>query len=396
MVSFVTTSLITTMQIRMICRNVLVESQLQAEALTMPVKQEIDALLTSSTGQAGFRELANSQAGRTQMQAVLGDVLNWPGRQDLTAAYITDKHGKVLVQEAKTAMVGNVSAGIFDTKVRGTRGSRIVRNDGRYDTFVPYVQGSDGVVGYMVLGISAQSLWDRAEGMVAGAVITFVMIALITVTVFGFWVSQHMVKPLERIIEGIVDGAKSGKPGLGRLTRSTDEIGHLANVTNTVLPELYRQQQKLKKTGALLAAENNKLERTKRALMEMERYYRSAVEAATGIAYELDLATGKFEFLSRQVYETVGFAAEDLATSEVWTEHIHEDDRASAKESVNSCLNGEKSCFSRTYRFVCKDGHSLQVVELGGLISDQAGRATKLSGIIIPAHMMPKSLLATS
>ncbi|NIA06653.1 MAG: PAS domain-containing protein [Actinobacteria bacterium] len=392
MVSFVTASLITTMQIRMICRNVLIQAEMQAEALTVPIQQKVDGLLSSQTD---FRRLGQTQT-KTQLQEVLANTLDWPGRQDITAAYIIDKYGKVLAQETKGTVPADVPTEILDTQLNGISKPRIVKIDGRYDTFVPYFQEGDRAAGYLVLGISAQSLWDQAEELAAGAIITFVIIALISVVVFGFWVSQHMVKPLERIAEGIVHGAKNGKTRLGRLAKSNDEIGRLANVTSQVLPELYRQQQQLKKTSTLLAAENNKLERTKRALMEMERYYRSAVEAATGVAYELDLATGKFEFLSRQVYETVGFAAEDLTSSDVWTKHIHEDDRAQAKEAMNGCLNGEQSCFSRTYRFVCKEGHNLQVVEMGGLIIDSAGRGTRISGIIIPAHMIPKSLLATA
>ena len=114
------------------------------------------------------------------------------------------------------------------------------------------------------------------------------------------------------------------------------------------------------------------------------------------MAYELDLATGKFKFLSRQVYETVGFAVEDLPSSDVWSEHIHEDDRVEAMESLSACVDGKKSYFSRQYRFVCRNGQNLEVVELGGLITDEAGRSSVVSGIIIPAHMLPKSLLASS
>ena len=62
---------------------------------------------------------------------------------------------------------------------------------------------------------------------------------------------------------------------------------------------------------------------------------------------------------------------------------------------MSGCVAGEQSCFSRTYRFVCKDGHNLQIIEMGGLISDSAGRPKRISGIIMPAHMVPKSLLAS-
>lgn len=391
-VSLVTASLITVVQVRTICQNVLIETQLQAQALALPVKQTVDALLNNGLNQLNLRQLTSNESNM-QIQKTLRNVLDWPGRHDLTAAYIADENGKVLVQEAKLSMGVDVPAELFNSKVKGLRGARIVSNGSRYDTFVPYYQNPGQVAGYLVIGISSQSLWDRATQLAAGALISFVIISVVTVSVLGLWVSHYMVRPLEKITEGIVHGAKNGKPHLGALTRSTDEIGHLAQVTDEVLPELYRRQQQLKATGQLLAAENAKLERTKRALMEMERYYRSAVEAATGVAYELDLASGKFDFLSRQVYETVGFAAEDLASSDVWTEHIHEDDRARAKDALTACLAGQKSCFSRTYRFVCKDGHELQVVELGGLIMDEAGRASRISGIIIPAYMLPKSLL---
>ena len=393
-ISLVTASLITVVQVRTICLNVLVETQTQAQALALPVKQTLDSLLNNNTSQLNLRDLTSGESN-IQIQKTLQYILDWPGRHDLNVAYITDENGKVLAQEAKLSMVGDVPAEMFNSKVRGLGGSRIIPNGSRYDTFVPYYQNPGQVAGYIVIGISSQSLWDKATQLATGALISFIIISVVTVSVLGLWVSHYMVRPLERITKGIVHGAKNGNPHLGELSKSADEIGHLAQVTDEVLPELYRQQQKLKATGELLAAENAKLERTKRALMKMERYYRSAVEAATGVAYELDLATGEFKFLSRQVYETVGFAAEDLASSDVWTEHIHEDDRARAKEALTACLAGQKSCFSRTYRFVCKDGHELQVVELGGLITDEAGRASSISGIIIPACMLPKSLLAT-
>ena len=393
--SFITVSLTTAVQIRSICRNVLGEAQVQAEALTIPVRQEIDSVLGAGSGRKDFRKL--SRAGlNMQIQRLLEDILSWPGRTDLRAAYIVDDKGKVLVGAEKVRMVENVPSLIFASSVKGIRGARIVRNGSRYDTFVPYYQGAGKVAGYMVIGISAQSLWDRATDLASGAVISFSIIAVISVAVLSLWVSRFMARPLEKITQRIAQGATNGQRHLSKLVKSGDEIGRLAEVTDQVLMELYRRQKELKATQQQLTAENAKLERTKQALVEMERYYRAAVEAATGIAYELDLATGKFNFLSRQVYETVGFAAEDLASSDVWTEHIHEDDRAEAKEALSACLESKKSCFSRRYRFVCKDGHSLEVAEMGGLITDEAGRASRISGIIIPAHMLPKSLLATS
>ncbi len=393
--SFVTVSLTTALQVRTICRNVLSEAQMQAAALTIPVKQKIDSLLDSGSGRGDFAQLARS-GPNIQIRRLLGEIVAWPGRTDLTAAYVADDKGRVLVGEGKARMVKNVPSEIFESKVKGIRGARIVGNGPRYDTFVPYYSSGDQVAGYLVIGISAQSLWDRATEMASGALISFSIIAIITVAVLALWVSHAMVHPLETITKRIAQGASNGKHYLEKLTKSGDEIAHLAEVTDQVLPELYKQQEQLKATQLQLTTENAKLERIKQALVEMEGHYRAAVEAATGVAYELDLATGKFNFLSRQVYETVGFAAEDLPSSDVWTEHIHEDDRAEARGVLSSCVEGKRSCFSRRYRFVCKDGHSLELVELGGLITDQAGRASRISGIIIPAHMVSRSLLASS
>ena len=392
--SFVTVSLTTALQVRTICRNVLSEAQMQAAALTIPVKQKIDSLLDSGSGRGDFAQLARS-GPNIQIRRLLGEIVAWPGRTDLTAAYVADDKGRVLVGEGKARMVKNVPSDIFESRVKGIRGVRIVGNGSRYDTFVPYYSSGDQVAGYLVIGISAQSLWDRATDLASGAVISFSIIAVITVAVLALWVSHFMVHPLEKITKRIAQGASNDKHYLKELTKSGDEIAHLAEVTDQVLPELYRQQEQLKTTQQQLTAENAKLERAKQALLKMEQYYRAAVEAATGVAYELDLATGKFKFLSRQVYETVGFAAEDLPSSDVWSEHIHEDDRAQAKEALSACVEGKKSCFSRRYRFVCRDGQSLEVVELGGLITDETGRSSLVSGIIIPAYMLPKSLLAS-
>ncbi len=391
----ITASVTTALQIRAICRNILSEAQMQAAALTIPVKQKIDSLLGSGSGRLDFGQLART-GPNIQMRRLLGEIVAWPGRPDLMAAYITDDKGKVLVGKGKALIVKNVASEIFESKVKGIRGAKIVGNGARYDTFVPYYGSAGQVVGYLVVGISAQSLWDQAMEFASGTVISFSIICVITVAVLALWVSHFMVHPLEKITKRIAQGASNGERYFNGLTKSGDEIAHLAEVTDHILPELYEQQEQLKATERQLTAENAKLERSKQALVEMERYYRAAVEAATGVAYELDLATGKFNFLSRQVYETVGFAAEDLPSSDVWSEHIHEDDRAAAKEALSACVEGKRSCFSRRYRFVCRDGQSLDVVELGGLITDEAGRASRVSGIIVPAHMLPKSLLASS
>lgn len=391
--SLTTASLTTALQTKRICRDVLGEAQMQAAALTVPIKQKIDSLLESGSGREAFGQLAQSES-KIQIQRLLSEVVAWPGRLDLAAAYVIDDKGKVLASVGKDQAVQNVPSEIFESSVKGIRDSRVVCNGGRYDTFVPYVWGADQVAGYLVVGISAQSLWDRAKDLASGAVVSFSIIAVVAVGVLAVWVSRFMVNPLERITQRIAQGAINGNRGLEELTKSGDEIAHLAAVTDQVLPELYRQQEQLKTTQHQLTAENVKLERTKQALIKMERFYRAAVEATTGVAYELDLTTGQFKFLSRQIYQTVGFAAEDLPSSDVWSEHIHEDDRAEAMATLSACVEGEKSCFSRQYRFVCRDGQSLEVVELGGLIADEAGKSSLVSGIIIPTHMLPKSLLA--
>ena len=395
LVSFVTASLITAMQVRAICRGILEQNQLQAAALAMPVQNVISTLADSRSGRSDLGNILKGKAAE-EVQNTLTRILVWPGRKDITAAYVIDQDGKFLLGKAQNQLLVNVPLDIFDSKIKGSIAPRTVRNGSRYDTFVPCQDALGKLGGYVVVGISAESLWTRATELTAGAIISFAIIALITVSVLALWVSRYMIRPLKQITENIAQGEQDGGIHLGDLTKSTDEIGLLARVTEKVLPELYRQRRKLQNTSAQLAAENAKLERTKWALTRMERCYRSAVEAATGIAYELDLATGKFVLLSRQVCDTVGFSAEDLPNSDAWVKHIHQDDRADATASLQACAAGQKSCFSRAYRFICKDGHALEMMEFGGLITDDLGKGSRISGIIIPAHMVPKSVLAGS
>jgi len=392
-VSFVTVSLTTGLHIRTIYRNVLSESQVQTEALTIPVRQDLDTLWQQSSGQPDLRHLTKI-GPNMRMLELLNNIVHWPGRKDLTVAYVVDEKGNILAEAGKTRAVNRLPVSVFESVIQGSQKTKTIHNEDRYDTFVPYRANGGEVAGYIVIGISAKSLWNQAWELASGAMISFSIISIFTVSMLAIWVSHYMVRPLEKISHSIVQGAKGGRLELGKLVESSNEIGHLARVTGEVLPELYRKQQELKLTGQQLALENSKLERTKRALMEMEQRYRAAVEAATGVAYELDLATGKFKFLSRQIYETVGFAAEDLPSSEVWTEHIHGDDRAQAQEILNACLKGKKSCFSRSYRFVCQDGHELLIAELGGVILDESGRPSRISGMVMPVHMLPKSILA--
>lgn len=395
LVSFITASLISAMQIRRICRDILKDTRLQAAALAVPVENAINALPVKTTTHRDFQDLLNSRAA-AQVQKTLADTLAWPGRKDIVAAYITDKQGKLLLGKARNQLLDDVPPVVFDSKLAGAQTPRIIKNGDRYDTFVPFTDNSEQFTGYIVVGISALSIWDNATHLAAGTIISFAIVSLITVLVLGLWVSRYMVRPIRQITENIALSAKEGTMKLGNIAKTGDEIGLLARVADKVLPELCRQRQELRTAGTQLAAENTKLERTKRALMETERRYRSAVEAATGIAYELDLATGKFIFLSRHIYDLVGLAAEDLPTSFVWTEHIHQDDREDALAVMQACASGQRSCFSRAYRFLCKNGDALPMIELGGLVTNESGKAARISGLIIPAHMIPKSLLASN
>ncbi|UTW65849.1 PAS domain S-box protein [bacterium SCSIO 12643] len=99
---------------------------------------------------------------------------------------------------------------------------------------------------------------------------------------------------------------------------------------------------------------------TERKTMELtlkksEKLYRNLIELTSTVAWEIDVNTDQFTFMSPQIEEVSGYTPDKWADLDFWEATIHPDDRA---EAVNYCSNAAASGKNHSfeYRMVRADG----------------------------------------
>ncbi|MBF0232686.1 MAG: response regulator [Desulfamplus sp.] len=122
----------------------------------------------------------------------------------------------------------------------------------------------------------------------------------------------------------------------------TDEIGRLETAINFMRKRLKSSLDLLKKN---------------------EKQFRSLVESTKAIAWELDLETLGFTYMSPRILDLTGFDTDMWTGFEFWKQNIHPEDRESA---VNFCLieteKGKDHEFE--YRMIAADGRTIWVKDL--------------------------------
>lgn len=101
-----------------------------------------------------------------------------------------------------------------------------------------------------------------------------------------------------------------------------------------------------------------------------------------GIAWEADINTFQFTFVSRQAERILGYPVEQwLDEPAFWAEHIHPEDREWA---VNDCLECVKAGENHTfeYRMVAKDGRAVWLRDYVTVVSE-GGKPVRLLGIMV-------------
>ncbi len=98
--------------------------------------------------------------------------------------------------------------------------------------------------------------------------------------------------------------------------------------------------------------------------------YRTLVEQIPAITYIATLDRSRILFISPQVEKMLGYCQEDfLANQEIWSQHIHRDDRERILSEVSRSIK-ERTAFHAEYRICSKDGRDVWVSDAAATVRD--------------------------
>jgi len=121
--------------------------------------------------------------------------------------------------------------------------------------------------------------------------------------------------------------------------------------------------------------------KAEQALEESEARYRSLIESTSVIAWEVNLASWRFTYVSPHAVDLLGYKVDEWYAKGFWPDHIHPDDR---EQSVSFCRTaterGENHDFE--YRMIAKDGHSVWLRDIVTVVTEE-GRPVSLRGFMI-------------
>ncbi|PCI44184.1 MAG: hypothetical protein COB49_11390 [Alphaproteobacteria bacterium] len=119
-----------------------------------------------------------------------------------------------------------------------------------------------------------------------------------------------------------------------------------------------------------------------RRVKESEHRYRNIIKNTEVIAWELDLNTFCFTYVSLQAEKLLGIPTEEWKAENFWVDHIHPDDRESSILACNVATKaGEKHDFE--YRMLKADGCYIWMRDIVTVNKDAVGHPVSLSGFLI-------------
>jgi PAS domain S-box-containing protein len=134
-------------------------------------------------------------------------------------------------------------------------------------------------------------------------------------------------------------------------------------------------------------------------MVQSERRWLGAVEAAGHGVWDWDVASGKTVF-SAQYHKMLGYSETEIsADREGWLRLLHPEDRELAHQSSQACLEGRVDTFSTEVRLRSRDGSWKWVLNRGMAVSrDAQGRALRVLGTTtdVTAYQQAQELLRDS
>lgn len=128
------------------------------------------------------------------------------------------------------------------------------------------------------------------------------------------------------------------------------------------------------------AAMAEEAERTAAVMRVSEERFRLLGLATNDLVWDADLKSGKI-WWSESLLDTYGYDPKALSNDmSAWERWIHPEDRDRVVESLQSVIESDESNWTSEYRFVCADGRTLDVVDRGLVLRDDAGEPIRVLG----------------
>ncbi len=135
-------------------------------------------------------------------------------------------------------------------------------------------------------------------------------------------------------------------------------------------------------------------EQQKKSIIDSEGLYRNLIETTAAVAWEVDLASRKFTYISPQIVNISGYPEEQWTDFDFWAEHVHPDDR---EQAVDFCTaetaKGQDHILD--YRMITADDRIIWLRDIVSVIMNQ-GKPDKLRGFFIDITERKKSEEALS
>ena len=135
--------------------------------------------------------------------------------------------------------------------------------------------------------------------------------------------------------------------------------------------------------GGAVVAHNDITERKRaeEALRESKEQFQRLVETTNAIAWEADVETWSFTYISPQVTKLLGYETAEWYERDFWVRHLHPEDRQFA---IDFCIESSKhlSEYEFEYRMIAANGQSVWLRDLVSVVRGKDGRKA-LRGYLI-------------
>ena len=126
--------------------------------------------------------------------------------------------------------------------------------------------------------------------------------------------------------------------------------------------------------GGAVVTHNDITERkqAERALRDSKEQFQRLVESTNVIAWEADVDTWSFTYVSPQVTRLLGYEIAEWYERDFWVQHLHPEDRESA---INFCSESSQHLteYEFEYRMIAADGQSVWLRDLVSVVRGEDG-----------------------